>query len=130
MTDFPLELIDDNVKVEWDDIGEGFSGDYDPNDPDDVELLRFTVLYLSGSNKDDDSWPAYRPEDEVWEQVDDASYCTLVPRDTDEKILLLMLKNLMMYVKDKVEARESIKKECEWFSWIGPKDIEQLEKVS
>ena len=38
------ELTIKNVSVELEDIGEGLSGDYDPNDKDDIPLLRFTVL--------------------------------------------------------------------------------------
>lgn len=29
--------------IEWEDIGEGLAGDYNPDDPDDVPLLRFTI---------------------------------------------------------------------------------------
>ena len=41
-----IELIRGGRKVEWIDIGEGWSGDYDPDDPDDIALLRFDVLEL------------------------------------------------------------------------------------
>jgi len=43
---------DVRVELEW--IGEGYEGDYDPEDPEDVPLLRFTV---------------YRREGDWWEQV-------------------------------------------------------------
>lgn len=50
------------VEVSW--IGEGQDSDYDPEDPDDVPLLRFD---------------AERLVDGVWEEVPDGSYCTQVP---------------------------------------------------
>ena len=31
------------VKIEWVNLGEGYDGDYDPENPDDVNLLRFDV---------------------------------------------------------------------------------------
>ena len=36
-------LIRDDVMVEWVELGEGYSGDYDESDPDDTELLRFDI---------------------------------------------------------------------------------------
>lgn len=50
------------VEVSW--IGEGQDGDYNPEDPDDVPLLRFD---------------ADRLVDGIWEEVPDGSYCTQVP---------------------------------------------------
>lgn len=32
-----------DIIVEWEDIGEGLAGDYNPDDPHDVPLLRFTI---------------------------------------------------------------------------------------
>ena len=36
-----LEYEEGGVRVCWEDIGEGICGDYDPDDPDDIPLLRF-----------------------------------------------------------------------------------------
>lgn len=48
----PVELTDEKVKVIWDYIGEGYNGDYNRFDKNDVPLLRLDV-YL----KDDfDEW--------------------------------------------------------------------------
>ena len=99
-----IELIRGNVKVELENIGEGWSGDYDPDDPDDEPLLRFTV-----SKKDADG---------EWQQVDDASYCTQIRADTPEPRLREILNYLMDEVGDSVESGSSIKRRCEWLSWI------------
>ena len=48
MTD---ELIKDRVKVEWVELGEGWWGDYDPDDPMDEELLRFDVSWLDDAGQ-------------------------------------------------------------------------------
>ena len=46
------QYIHGNVRVEWDGSGsEGVSGEYDPDDPEDIHLLRFYV-----ARKDGDEW--------------------------------------------------------------------------
>ena len=62
-----MMLEEDGIRVEWEDIGEGICGDYNPEDPDDHPLLRFSVSILL---------------DGQWEAVEDASYCTQMPVDT------------------------------------------------
>ena len=39
-----MALTQDNYRVEWVDLGEGLSGEYDPSNPDDVAMLRFDCL--------------------------------------------------------------------------------------
>lgn len=68
-----MELIRDNVKVEWEASGEGLNGDYDPKDPNDMECLRFNVSVF---------------RDGQWEKKENASYCTFFPASAtaDEQI--------------------------------------------
>jgi len=109
-----IELIEGDVRVSWVNLGEGWSGDYNEDDPDDENLLRFDVERRAG-------------EDEFgveWEAVDDASYCTAVRADTNPEALMLGLRAIMGYVKDKVEGWVSIKKECEWLSWMNTEELE------
>lgn len=87
------------VAVELEDIGEGLSGDYDPSDPYDVALLRFTVL-LNG------------------EQVEDASYCTRIPADTDSITQATLAATILEQVIEEVLCGHSIKRLCEELSWI------------
>ena len=37
----PLSIQDELLQVDWTNLGEGLHGDYDPDDPEDVNLLRF-----------------------------------------------------------------------------------------
>jgi hypothetical protein len=62
-------IIRGNVKIEWVNLGEGFDGDYDPENPDDRNLLRFEV---------------YRNEGIEWVAIEDGSYCTLVDAIYDD----------------------------------------------
>jgi hypothetical protein len=39
------------IRVSFEDIGEGWNGDYDPEDPTDEPLLRFTVTDTSEPNE-------------------------------------------------------------------------------
>ena len=88
-----------NISVELEDIGEGLSGDYDPEDKDDIPLLRFTVL-------------------EDGEPVEDASYCTQVPTIISITEATKIMEAIMNEVHDPVVQGLSIKKMCEHLSWI------------
>ena len=103
---FPA-AVNRNVKVEWTDIGEGLCGDYNAEDPEDVSLLRFDVSVLRNGH---------------WEEVSDASYCTLMPTNTDVKILEqaaeYLAKEYANVLGDNPEA--SVKKMGESLSWICP----------
>ena len=96
----------DGVRVELEDIGEGRSGDYDAEDPDDVPLMRFTVLKLE--------------KDGSWEPVDDASYCTQIPAYTSPADMERLAQLILVSVEDAVLAGKSVKKRCEELSWINP----------
>lgn len=102
-----MQISAGDVMVEFEAIGEGRSGDYDETDPFDIELLRFTVS---------------RMESGEWVPVEDASYCTRVPVDTDAKTLALLLAGLFREVYAPVSAGESVKRLCERLSWITPHD--------
>lgn len=97
-----------NLKVEWVDLGEGLDGDYNPNDPDDMELLRFDVSYRETRNDE-------------WEAVPDSSYCTMVQNTTPPKVL----KELLRIIYNTVcpcwlrPPRVSVKRICEGFSWLN-----------
>ena len=107
-----LELIKDNVKVIWENIGEGRCGDYNEADEEDENFLRFR---------------AFVKQDNDWEEVDDSSHCTYVAADTDtntlNKLLNILLAEFYNILHDNPEA--SVKKLSERLSWI---DEEWLKK--
>lgn len=98
-----------DCRIDWDELGEGLSGEYHPDDPDDVELLRFTV-YRRTANPD---YP------DGWQPVDDASYCTLVRADIEAPQRLELLNLLMDVFHDPVVADQPVKKLGERMSWIN-----------
>lgn len=104
--------VNGNVMVEWENIGEGYRGDYNPDDPFDMNLLRFSV---------------YLGENCCWEPVDDASYCTLMPATADIETLKRAARFL---AKEYGEALNddpftSVKKMGETLSWIAPDWFEE-----
>lgn len=88
-----------NMTVSWEHIGEGMSGDHDPDDPDDVPLLRFFV-YKDG------------------EPLEDGSYCTLMPVDTPPEIMKRAL--VVIY---RAAQQDNPKRELEELSWMRPDEI-------
>lgn len=92
----------DGVRIAWSELGEGYSGDYNPNDPNDRELLRFDI---------------WVKRDGEWEMADDGSYCTLVPVTANAAqrfdLLLLLMSKLYDAVKN-----DNYKKLAEQMSWI------------
>jgi len=103
------ELIRDNVKVEWVELGEGIDGDYNEDDPNDIELLRFDVSRLVNGE---------------WEMIDDASYCTQVPVSATPEQRAKGLEWIMSEVYNGASEGYSIKKICEVMSWISLESIE------
>lgn len=98
-------LVRDNVKVEWMAIGEGLHGDYDPEDPQDIELLRFSVSVL---------------RDGFWEEKENASYCTQFPvsASAEEQVagLQLLLGQFHYVLSPNIDI--SVKKLAEKMSWL------------
>lgn len=95
-------IIRHNVRIDWVNLNEGNDGDYDPENPEDVNLLRFDV---------------YRHEGPDWAAIEDGSYCTLVPANTDRVTLCEILSHFMDTIYDDVSAHGKAKRLCESLSW-------------
>lgn len=102
-----MSAENDLVRVEWYNADEGWCGDYDPDDPDDENLLRFDVYIRREGN---------------WEAVEDASYCTRMPADTKPEILKRALELLLKEYTDvlRSDPYASVKKLGEGYSWMSP----------
>lgn len=111
-----MELIDGDLKVEFIDIGEGWCGDYNPDDSEDEELLRF---YVSRRGRKD-------ADEEEWIDLDDGSYCTAMPVSAPEDIQRRALDVLMREARDSLEGG-GFKKTMEWMSWISLDDFPPLD---
>jgi hypothetical protein len=98
-------MLEKSLKVTFEYIGEGYCGDYDPNNPQDKKLLRFTV-WVDG------------------EQVTNGSYCTLMPVDTDPSILQMALDDLFTTVLE-YYGRFGFKAQMQELSWMCPDDYKE-----
>lgn len=67
------------LRVDWVSLGEGYNGDYDPNDPEDASLLRFDVYFTP--------WGT-----DGWTELDGGSYCTQLTVDASPKEKARLLK--------------------------------------
>ena len=112
-----LELRRGDLRVEWEYIGEGFSGDYRPEDPADEPLLRFTVTRRIPGYADD-----YEIDPESWQQLDDGSYCTRMPISSPEWMLVRALGIIL-----EAARQPSPKRRLEELSWFCPEDFEKGE---
>jgi len=111
------EAIDGDLKVSFEYIGEGLSGDY-TGEEDDVPLMRFYTSkkeYIeNGQGIDHPDWN--------WVEMEDGSFCTRVTVDTPTDILEKMAKVILEKMKE-VTGEDgipeyNIRKTSEDCSWI------------
>jgi hypothetical protein len=80
------------VAVEFVDLGEGYNGDYDPEDPEDTKLLRFdayikrtpSTTFNEENGLEDNDQDDYKGG---WAMRENSSFCTQVPADTPKETL-------------------------------------------
>ena len=103
-------IHNEKIRIDFVNLGEGLCGDYNPTDPNDVNLLRFDVYQR-------------KCVFDAWEPVNDASYCTMIPADTSTEILQKALQFLLTQYTNALESQspsESVKKIGERLSHISP----------
>jgi len=109
-------------KVEFSDIGEGFNGDYNPDDPDDVSLLRLDIQVHPSHEMAE---PGYSSFDDEWVPMRRGSCCTNVPCSTpmaEQKRLLGVAEELLMRATPPNGTIKgvSLKRVAETLSWMEP----------
>lgn len=114
----PMSIRDSVLRVDWYNADESLCGDYDPDDPDDINLLRFDVYVMREPEKWDDS-------DDGWRAVEDASYCTNIPANAPEEVLERALRVLFREYRDAIGDYPyySVKKLGERLSHISDSDF-------
>lgn len=116
MSDTVVEVVEDGIKAEWVNLYEGYEGDYDPDNSEDKNLLRFEL-----SIWDD--------ELENYTEVPDSSYCTSIPADTDLEILESFLKIIISETKNDILNHGHAKRTCEYYSHLNEADILDLKNI-
>lgn len=77
-----MSIHDDVLRVDWYNAGEGICGDFNHDDPNDINFLRFDVYVKSNQ------------PDKKWLEVEDASYRTNMPATASEDVLEKALKHI------------------------------------
>jgi hypothetical protein len=104
------------VRIVLQDIGEGYNGDYDAEDPNDMPLLRF-YGYL------------WDPNTQHWEDPGNCSYCTTLPANISREDGEIAVELLMEALGEKI-VEGTHKTEAETMSWIGTEDIEKARSAT
>jgi hypothetical protein len=104
-----IEFTHGKWKLSWEHIGEGFRGDYDEDDRDDIPLLRADLTFDG-------------------KELQDSSYCTLFPSDSSKEILQAASQKLFNELPAEVTDWDqngghwNDKIMQEW-TWTRPKDV-------
>lgn len=109
------------VKCEWVDLGEGRCGDFDPEDPDDIALLRFDTYVRLGTDPNKNPH-GLDPVDDTWGTPRNSSFCTNMPVGTDEATLLRAATCIANELADALDAGHW-KTTIEGLSWVCPEDF-------
>ncbi|GAB2733417.1 hypothetical protein [Nocardioides pakistanensis] len=96
---------DGPVRVAFTDLGEGYSGDYDEDDPDDEPLLRLDTAVRADAGVDGE-YVFTDTDGAEWVNPDSYSWCTNISRDrtspADQRAFLVTTAKLL---RDQVEHR-------------------------
>jgi hypothetical protein len=119
-------VIRDDIKIELEDIGEGQCGDYDPEDPDDTPLLRFSC-YVKGKlrqqilkDRSFDLEDLTESSTITWVAVNNASFCTQLPATMDAADQARAEELLMNKLYEPITSGTDLKRTLEEASWIDP----------
>lgn len=92
-----------NFKIIFEHIGEGYDGDYNPEDPIDRPLLRCDIY----------------KKDNIDETIRDGSFCTNIPENTD---VSLLIKTMLDHLEELLSDGSSLSKSMSMYSWYSEKD--------
>lgn len=112
-----LTTDDGLFRARWTDLGEGLSGEHDPDDPDDEPRLRVDVQVSDGDHyAAEEDASIYEDDSEGWFTCHDGSICTDVNTDTVTPAQRYrLLKSLLV---DLQGHTGSVKGIMDSFSWV------------
>lgn len=102
-----LELACKDIRAVWVNLKEGYGGDYNPDDPDDENLLRLDL---------------YQKVNGEWEPVEGASCCTRMPVNAGEALLRRSLRYALDNYRAALSSKSgfSVRHVGAALSWISP----------
>lgn len=121
MKDNALEQND--VRIELVDIGEGISGDYCAEDPEDIPMLRFYCQVKGELRKKYEDTYGQNLCGEEWGDLPDGSYCTQLPVTLTPRQMKLALESLMSDLYEPI-LNDEYKRAAQQASWTSLADLE------
>jgi hypothetical protein len=113
----------ENVRLVLENLGEGNSGDYDPDDDEDCPLARFSIYVKAGSVVDTSRLePA---NDDGWCPVQDGSCCTQIDLRLPQEALQTLADGLLDKIFNLASTGRPIKNLGEKLSWTSHEDLLQ-----
>lgn len=95
-------------RVELLDCGDGLRGDYNPDDPEDVALFRFSISRFNGS---------------MWEAL--GNTCTQLPVSSNFETQEKALRLIMSRVHSPVRRCQDLTELLQELSWLSPDWLEE-----
>jgi len=111
--------INDELSVEFEDIGEGLMGDYDPDDPNDIALLRFDVSITEEAAERYEVYGESTFANDGMFVPQDTSYCTQVPVETPDSRQLELLASMALELHKAMRTGMGLKRTAEHLSWTS-----------
>lgn len=124
----PIGWEGENVSLRFVYIGEGYEGEYDPENPDDIPMFRIDTLVRRGAFEHVD---IDGEEDDEWDVPAGGSYCTGLPTDTDPEKLAAYLRRMGTRIEraitfSRADAGEVIRVFAERISDVTDNNLDQL----
>lgn len=105
------------LEVEFVDLGEGRDGEYNPNDPEDVPLLRFDVRVSEYAAEKYEVYGESSFNDDDWFIPDACSYCTGIPVDTPLEVQAELASQMAAVLWRTMLEDGSLKRASQELSW-------------
>lgn len=104
--DYRLTFLDD---------GEGLNGRYDPDNPNDIPVMRFFIEQHDGSS---------------WEPIENTSHCTRVSARLPKKELEFAARWILRHFMRALAYCSSVKRASAGLSWISTDDVQRELRLS
>lgn len=108
------EHVDGDLKVQIEWIGEGISGNYNPQDPEDAPILRFRVLERAPLVIDTEAG-----DEDGWTFIEGTSHCCGLDAEISDATKAMAASFIMSEVKGKAD----LKGICERLAWLRLGDV-------
>jgi len=112
-----ISLFDNDIKAAWINLKEGRDGDFNPDDPDDINFLRFQLFKWDEKAND-------------YIEAPNSSYCSRVPVAISREKAIGLLDTIMETTKNELMWAGHAQETCEKLAQMEPSELEQQRPVN